>query len=63
MLVPPDAPADLAAAIERLCDSPDLLATMSRAALAKSTEFTWDRSIDTLEQILGEAVADHRGRP
>ncbi len=62
VLVPPDAPADLAAAIRQLCESPELLATMSRAALGKSAGFTWDRSIDTLEQILGEAVADHRGR-
>ena len=30
---------------------------MSRAALAKSAEFTWDRSIDTLECILREAIA------
>jgi len=61
LLVPPDAPADLAAAIERLCAAPDLLALMSRAALAKSAEFTWDRSIDTFERILQEAVAAHGG--
>ena len=30
---------------------------MSRAALAKSAEFTWERSIDTLECILAEAIA------
>jgi hypothetical protein len=33
---------------------------MSRAAYAKSSEFTWDRSIDILERVLREAVADHR---
>ena len=59
VLVPPGAPAELAAAISRLHDSPVLLAAMSRAALAKSAKFTWDRSIDTLECILGEAIAQH----
>jgi glycosyltransferase involved in cell wall biosynthesis len=59
VLVPPGAPAELAAAISRLHDSPVLLAAMSRAALAKSAKFTWDRSIDTLECILGEAIARH----
>ena len=40
---PPSSPA----AIARVHDSPELLAAMSRAAFAKSAEFTWDRSIDT----------------
>ena len=55
LLVAPGAPDELAEAIRRLHDSPDLLASMSRAALAKSAEFTWDRSIDTLERILADA--------
>jgi D-inositol-3-phosphate glycosyltransferase len=59
LLVPPGAPAELAAAIARLVDSPHELVAMGRAALAKSAEFTWDRSIDTLERILTEAIADH----
>jgi D-inositol-3-phosphate glycosyltransferase len=59
LLVPPGAAGDLAAAIVRLHDSPELLGAMSRAALAKSAEFTWDRSIDTLESILGESIARH----
>jgi glycosyltransferase involved in cell wall biosynthesis len=59
LLVPPGAPAELAAAIGRLHDSPVLLAAMSRAALAKSAKFTWDRSIDTLECVLREAIAHH----
>jgi glycosyltransferase involved in cell wall biosynthesis len=56
LLVPPGAPSDLATAIARLHDDPDLLAAMSRAAYDKSAEFTWDRSIDVLEQVLAEAV-------
>jgi D-inositol-3-phosphate glycosyltransferase len=59
LLVPPGAPADLATAIARLHDSPDLLAAMSGAALAKASDFTWDRSIDTLECILSDAIAHH----
>ncbi len=61
LLVEPGAPVELAEAIARLADSPELLAKMSRAALAKSAEFTWDRSIDTLEGILAEAVAAQGG--
>jgi glycosyltransferase involved in cell wall biosynthesis len=61
VLVPPDSPRDLAAAIARLHDAPELLTAMSRAAYAKSSEFTWDRSIDILERVLGEAVADRTG--
>jgi glycosyltransferase involved in cell wall biosynthesis len=60
LLVPPGSPHELAAAIARLHDAPELLAAMSRAAYAKSSEFTWDRSIDILERVLREAVADHR---
>jgi glycosyltransferase involved in cell wall biosynthesis len=58
VLVPADAPQELAAAIARLHDAPDVLTAMSRAAYAKSSEFTWDRSIDILERVLEEAVAD-----
>jgi len=56
LLVPPGAPRELAAAIARLHDEPDLRAAMSRAAFDKSAEFTWDRSIDVLESVLTEAV-------
>jgi len=63
LLVPPGAPTELAAAIARVHDSPELLASMSRAALAKSSEFTWDRSIDRLECILREAIAQGPRRP
>ena len=56
VLVPPDAPDALAAAIARLHDAPDLLTAMSRAAYDRSSEFTWDRSVDVLERVLTEAV-------
>jgi glycosyltransferase involved in cell wall biosynthesis len=60
LLVPPGAPDALASAITKLYRSPELLAEMSRAALARSASFTWDRSIDTLERVLKEAVAEGR---
>jgi glycosyltransferase involved in cell wall biosynthesis len=56
VLVPPGAPDQLATAIARLHDAPDLLTAMSRAAYAHSSEFTWERSIDVLERVLSEAV-------
>lgn len=62
LLVPPGAPEALAAAITRLYRSPELLAEMGGAALARSASFTWDRSIDTLERVLKEAVAEGRRR-
>jgi phosphatidylinositol alpha 1,6-mannosyltransferase len=58
LLVPPGAPDALASAIATLYRSPELLAEMSDAALARSAGFTWDRSIDTLEGVLKEAVAE-----
>jgi phosphatidylinositol alpha 1,6-mannosyltransferase len=60
LLVPPGAPDALAAAITKLYRSPELLAAMGNAALARSASFTWDRSIDTLERVLQEAVAEGR---
>ncbi len=35
---------------------------MSRAALEKSAEFTWDRSVDILEAVLTDAVEQGRSR-
>jgi len=61
LLVRRGAPGELADAIARLHDSPDLLAAMGRAALAKSSAFDWERSVDELERILGEAIASHAG--
>ena len=60
ILVPPGAPDALAAAITKLYRSPELLAEMGRAALARSASFTWGRSIDILERVLQEAVSKGR---
>jgi phosphatidylinositol alpha-1,6-mannosyltransferase len=62
LIVPPAAPGDLASAIVKLYQSPELLASMGRAALAKSLQFTWERSVDILERVLREAVAESRQR-
>jgi glycosyltransferase involved in cell wall biosynthesis len=58
LLVPPGAPEALASAITKLYRSPELLAEMGRAARVRSASFTWDRSIDLLERVLNEAVAE-----
>ncbi len=42
LLVDPRSPAAVAAAIERLLESPDLRAALSRNGLARSHRFTWD---------------------
>ena len=57
VIVPPGAPDELASAIATMHASPDVTAKMGKAALAKSADFTWDRSIDTFERILRETVA------
>jgi D-inositol-3-phosphate glycosyltransferase len=57
LLVPPGDPEALAGAIAELDSSPERLARMSAAALRRSAGFTWERSIDTLETVLKEAVA------
>src|SRR5260221_337801 len=57
ILVPPDAPDALASAFSTLYRSPARLTEMGLAALERSAGFTWDRSIDTLERVLKEAVA------
>jgi glycosyltransferase involved in cell wall biosynthesis len=62
LLVPPGAPDALASAVSTLHGSPELLEQMSRAALARSASFTWECSIDTLEGVLGEAVAEGHHR-
>jgi len=60
-LVAPVASDELADAIVRLHDSPQMLENMSCAALKKSADYTWDRSIDTLEQLLRTVVAEGPG--
>jgi len=42
LLVPPEDPVRLAAAIERVMTDPDLRARLSQAALGLSTQFEWD---------------------
>lgn len=42
LLVDPRSPAGIAAAIERLLESPELRATLSRNGLARSHRYTWD---------------------
>lgn len=63
LIVRPAAPDELARAIATLYASPELCTQMGCAALAKSAEFTWDRSIDSLERILVETAEQFGGGP
>jgi glycosyltransferase involved in cell wall biosynthesis len=58
ILVPPGAPDALAAAIEGLYQSPATTEMMGRTALDKSAGYTWETSIDALERVLENAVAE-----
>ena len=42
LLVDPRSPAEIAAALERLIESPELRATLAKNGLARSHRFTWD---------------------
>jgi glycosyltransferase involved in cell wall biosynthesis len=60
IVVPPGDPGALSSAIARMQSSPALVGSMGEAALAKSADFTWGRSVDTFERVLEEAVAGSR---
>jgi len=61
LLVPTDSPDELAAAIARLADDHPLAVDMGAAAYARHGDQTWQRSVDQLEAILIDAVAEGRG--
>jgi glycosyltransferase involved in cell wall biosynthesis len=51
LLVDPDDPTALAAALCRLLDEPDLRETLSNRGLAQAQRFQWQRSAQTLAQV------------
>jgi glycosyltransferase involved in cell wall biosynthesis len=57
LLVPPRAPDELAVALRRLVDSPELREQLSRAARQSVAELHRDRVYGRLEQVLLEAAA------
>lgn len=52
LLVAPDSPAELAAALDRLESDPELAQSLGRAAHALASEYTWDRRARRLEAAL-----------
>jgi glycosyltransferase involved in cell wall biosynthesis len=62
ILVKPEAPEDMARAIERVCLLSDSeWRTMSDAAYAKATSYTWDDAVELFESALQTAI-DRRQR-
>jgi glycosyltransferase involved in cell wall biosynthesis len=58
ILVKPEDPEDMALAIERICKlSETEWQTMSDAAYAKATDYTWDDATERFEAALYEAIA------
>ncbi len=51
LLVPPDNPDALAQSILRLLEDGDLLQRLSRAALGRGREFSWDRVVEQFESL------------
>jgi glycosyltransferase involved in cell wall biosynthesis len=60
VLVPPDDPASLAAALETLIGSPQLRATMGDAARERFREFSATRVVPKIERVYMEIVGDVR---
>ncbi len=59
ILVPPEDPAAMARAIVKICTLPDAeWRSLSDAALATATGYTWDDATDLLEQTLHKLVAE-----
>ncbi len=56
LLVPTESPADLAAGIERLLQSPELATRLGQAATDVAQRFSWDTMVDAYEAVLKEAA-------
>ena len=52
LLVPPDDPAAAAAALDRILHEPGLAERLSRSALARAAELTWDSRAEKIEAFL-----------
>lgn len=64
ILVKPEAPAEMANAIERICQLPNSeWQTMSEAAYAKVVNYTWEDATDLFEAGLKAAVDKSKKRP
>ncbi len=57
ILVPPNDPAALAGAIERVLGRPDLALRLGESGRQRADEFSWDRVTDAIETAYRDAVA------
>jgi glycosyltransferase involved in cell wall biosynthesis len=62
LLVDPDDPDSIAAAIERLLDDPTLAADLEARSLARAAQFNWDRSVRILRDAYAAAIERRRER-
>ena len=60
LLVPPQDPARLAAALDRLLAAPDLLALMGAAARRRSQRYSWDELAGRVSDVYSAALAARR---
>ena len=60
LVVPPDSPADLAAAIARMIEDPELRGRLGRGALARSSMFDVAGATAEIEAIYRDVTAGHR---
>ena len=56
LLVPPDDPAALAAAVRRLLRDPDLAGALAAAGRARAGDFSWDRVLPQVEDVYRQAI-------
>jgi glycosyltransferase involved in cell wall biosynthesis len=58
LMVPPEEPASLAAAIVRILRDPDLAARLSRQALIDSRQYTWEQRTQSIWEFLQRVEAE-----
>ena len=59
ILVPPDRPVALAAALREVLDDPELAERLGRGARADAPQYSWDRRAGRLEVLMRAAIAAH----
>lgn len=63
LVVPPQNPERLAEAIIRLLENDSLRSGIARAGLEKAQEFSWEKSVDRLEELFNKAMEIYSKRP
>jgi glycosyltransferase involved in cell wall biosynthesis len=62
LLVSPDDPQELAAAIQRILTEPDLAAALRERGLARARQYTWERTARETLAVYQEVWAEAKGR-